>query len=39
VVFFTDAGALPQLRLFSLAPVFDVLISGYLTRWLHNNPD
>jgi aquaporin Z len=34
VAFFADAGAVPQLWLFWLAPIAGAVIAGYLSRWL-----
>lgn len=34
VAFFADAGAVPQLWLFWLAPIVGALVAGYLSRWL-----
>ncbi|TVS13467.1 MAG: hypothetical protein EA424_21410 [Planctomycetaceae bacterium] len=39
VAFFADAGAVPQLWLFWLAPIIGALIAGYLTRWLQSASD
>jgi len=39
VAFFADAGAVPQLWLFWLAPIIGALIAGYLTRWLQSTSD
>lgn len=34
VAFFADAGAVPQLWLFWVAPIIGAIIAGYLSRWL-----
>jgi aquaporin Z len=34
VAFFADAGAVPQLWLFWVAPIIGAVIAGYLSRWL-----
>ena len=39
VAFFADAGAVPQLWLFWLAPIVGALIAGYLSRWLQGASD
>jgi aquaporin Z len=39
VAFFADAGAVPQLWLFWLAPIVGALLAGYLSRWLQGGSD